>query len=76
MFSALLNGHLMLNVHDEAFVRVHLGILNRNYVFFEAGICFKGRTEYSINILKVGLLTLFCLVDYSILINWMSPSFI
>lgn len=46
-------GHLNVQVHDEAYARVHVGVLGFNYDFFVARVCFKGSTEYNINILQV-----------------------
>ncbi|XP_021353372.1 uncharacterized protein LOC110450253 [Mizuhopecten yessoensis] len=51
---APLSGHIKLNVHDEAYARVHLGLLGENLDFFVARICFKGETSYNINILQEG----------------------
>lgn len=48
-------GHLKVRVHDEAYARVHVGILGVNFDFFVARVCFKGGTEYNINILQVAL---------------------
>uniref|UniRef100_A0A8W8J8B9 Vitellogenin domain-containing protein n=1 Tax=Magallana gigas TaxID=29159 RepID=A0A8W8J8B9_MAGGI len=45
-------GHLKVRVHDEAYARVHVGILGVNFDFFVARVCFKGGTEYNINILQ------------------------
>ena len=50
---APLKGHLKVNVHDEAYARVHLGMIGKNFDFFLARLCFKGRTEYNLNILQV-----------------------
>lgn len=50
---ALLKGSLDVRVHDEAYVRIHLGFIGVNYDFFLARICFKGGAGYEINILKV-----------------------
>ena len=52
-FSGLLSGHMKVRIHDEAYVRVHLGILSLNLDFLVARACFKGGTEYNIDILKV-----------------------
>ncbi|CAG2251002.1 unnamed protein product [Mytilus edulis] len=48
-----LSGHLRINVHDEAYARVLLGILDFNLDFFVARLCFKGGTQYNLNILQV-----------------------
>ena len=61
IFLALLSGHMKVRVHDEAYVRVHLGVLDLNLDFLVARVCFKGGTEYSINILKVSILVKQCL---------------
>ncbi|XP_062579219.1 uncharacterized protein LOC134241150, partial [Saccostrea cucullata] len=45
-------GHLKIHVHDEAYARIHFGILDFNYDFFIARVCFQGGTEYSFNILQ------------------------
>lgn len=50
-------GHLKVRVHDEAYARAHAGIIGFNFDFFVARVCFKGGTEYNINILQV---TVFC----------------
>ncbi|CAG2209692.1 unnamed protein product [Mytilus edulis] len=47
-----LSGHLRINVHDEAYARVLLGILDFNLDFFVARLCFKGGTQYNLNILQ------------------------
>ncbi|KAK3102203.1 hypothetical protein FSP39_009587 [Pinctada imbricata] len=49
---APLSGYLKLNIHDEAYARVHLGIINLNLDFFVARVCFKGGAEYNFNILQ------------------------
>ncbi|KAL3873935.1 hypothetical protein ACJMK2_037012, partial [Sinanodonta woodiana] len=49
---ALSSGHIKVNVHDEAYARMHLGINNMNYNFFTARLCFKGGASYKLNILK------------------------
>ena len=50
---ALLKGGIDIKVHDEAYAKVHLGMIGLNYDFFVARICFKGGAKYEINILKV-----------------------
>ncbi|WAR05121.1 hypothetical protein MAR_020490 [Mya arenaria] len=50
--TALLKGSIDVRVHDEAYARVHLGLLNYNIDFFVARICFKGGAKYELNILK------------------------
>jgi hypothetical protein len=52
-FTAPTHGHVKINVHDEAYARVHLGFMGVNIDFFLARVCFKGGAEYSINILQV-----------------------
>ncbi|CAG2251005.1 unnamed protein product [Mytilus edulis] len=47
-----LSGHLRINIHDEAYARVLLGILDTNLDFFVARLCFKGGTQYNLNILQ------------------------
>ncbi|XP_035662464.1 uncharacterized protein LOC118406510 [Branchiostoma floridae] len=49
---APLSGHLIVDVHDEVFARVHLGILNINLDIVVIRMCFKGHTEYSFNLLQ------------------------
>ncbi|XP_076116682.1 uncharacterized protein LOC143084161 [Mytilus galloprovincialis] len=49
---APLSGHVKVNVHDEAYARIHLGIVNKNLDFFLARLCFKGGTKYNLNILQ------------------------
>ncbi|KAK3589057.1 hypothetical protein CHS0354_008707 [Potamilus streckersoni] len=49
---ALSSGHIKVNVHDEAYARVHLGIIKKNYNYFTARLCFKGSASYKLNILK------------------------
>lgn len=51
--SALIKGGIDVRVHDEAYVRVHLGYIGKNLDFFLARICFKGGAQYALNILKV-----------------------
>jgi len=53
---APLKGHLKVNIHDEAYARVHLGMIGKNFDFFLARLCFKGKTEYNLNILQVFIL--------------------
>lgn len=53
LYVAPTQGHLKVRVHDEAYARIHVGILGFNYDFFLARVCFKGSTEYNINILQV-----------------------
>ena len=48
-----MSGHLIVDVHDGAWVTVNVGILNYNFDLFRAEICFKGKIEYELNILKV-----------------------
>ena len=48
-----MSGHLIVDVHDGAWVTVNIGILNYNFDLFRAEICFKGKIEYELNILKV-----------------------
>ncbi|XP_052083536.1 uncharacterized protein LOC127720827 [Mytilus californianus] len=47
-----LSGHLRIHVHDEAYARVLLGILDTTLDFFVARLCFKGGTRYNLNILQ------------------------
>ncbi|VDI06315.1 Hypothetical predicted protein [Mytilus galloprovincialis] len=51
-YSTPLSGHVKVNVHDEAYARIHLGIVNKNLDFFLARLCFKGGTKYNLNILQ------------------------
>ncbi|XP_076086954.1 uncharacterized protein LOC143057528 [Mytilus galloprovincialis] len=50
---APLSGHLKVNVHDEAYARLHLGVIGENVDIIQALLCFKGDTNYNINILQV-----------------------
>ena len=43
-------------VHDEAYARVLLGIMDTVLDFFVARICFKGGSQYNLNILQVTVL--------------------
>lgn len=52
-------GHLKVRVHDEAYARAHAGIIGFNFDFFVARVCFKGGTEYNINILQVTFIWFF-----------------
>ncbi|CAC5401161.1 unnamed protein product [Mytilus coruscus] len=49
---APLSGHLKVSVHDEAYTRLHLGIIGTNIDIMQARLCFKGETSYNINILQ------------------------
>lgn len=51
-----MSGHLKVNVHDEAYARLHLGVIGENVDIIQASLCFKGDTNYNINILQVSLL--------------------
>ena len=42
-----------IKVHDEAYARVHLGIVGKTLDFFVARVCFKGGTSYNFNLLQV-----------------------
>jgi hypothetical protein len=53
LFAALIKGSIDVRVHDEAYVRIHLGYIDKNMDFFLARICFKGGAKYVLNILKV-----------------------
>lgn len=52
-FLAPLSGYVKVNVQDEAYARLHLGIVKVNVDIFLARICFKGETSYNVNILQV-----------------------
>ncbi|KAK6174798.1 hypothetical protein SNE40_013376 [Patella caerulea] len=47
-----LSGNAIVDVHDEAYARVHLGVVGINLDFFLARVCFKGKAEYNINLLQ------------------------
>ncbi|ESO82597.1 hypothetical protein LOTGIDRAFT_236952 [Lottia gigantea] len=47
-----LSGHAIVDVHDEAYARVHLGVVGVNLDFFLARVCFKGNAEYNLNLLQ------------------------
>lgn len=53
IFTALLSGYVKVYVHDEAYIRLHLGMVGVNVDILSAGICFKGETSYNVNILQV-----------------------
>ncbi|KAL5015381.1 hypothetical protein ScPMuIL_009651 [Solemya velum] len=47
-----LDGGVNMNIHDEAYIRVHMGFFGFNRDFFQARMCFKGGAEYNLNILQ------------------------
>ncbi|XP_046562967.1 uncharacterized protein LOC124271858 [Haliotis rubra] len=47
-----LSGHMRVNIHDEAYARIHLGFMGFNLDFFLARICFKGGSAYNLNMLQ------------------------
>ncbi|XP_053390116.1 uncharacterized protein LOC128553035, partial [Mercenaria mercenaria] len=49
---SLIKGSVDVRVHDEAYVKIHLGFIGKNIDFFLARICFKGGAKYALNILK------------------------
>ncbi|XP_076086937.1 uncharacterized protein LOC143057512 [Mytilus galloprovincialis] len=49
-----LSGYVKVNVHDEAYARLHLGMIGVNVDILLARICFKGETSYNLNILQEG----------------------
>ncbi|XP_060577217.1 uncharacterized protein LOC132734490, partial [Ruditapes philippinarum] len=49
---SLIKGSIDVRVHDEAYVRVHLGYIGISLDFYLARICFKGSAKYALNILK------------------------
>ncbi|CAG2211662.1 unnamed protein product [Mytilus edulis] len=51
---APLSGYVKVNVHDEAYARLHLGMIGVNVDILLARICFKGETSYNLNILQEG----------------------
>ncbi|XP_052083601.1 uncharacterized protein LOC127720901 [Mytilus californianus] len=51
---APLSGYVKVNVHDEAYARLHLGMVGVNVDILLARICFKGETSYNLNILQEG----------------------
>ena len=52
-FSAPLTSNLHIRIHDESYARIHLGLVGQNVEFFNARLCFKGTTQYNINIFQV-----------------------
>jgi hypothetical protein len=52
-FSAALKGHLKIDIYNEVFAKLHLGIVGLNIDFVIARICFYGSVEYNLNILQV-----------------------
>lgn len=53
MLLALLNSHARLDVHDEAYARVHLGFMGKTLEFFFGRVCFKAGASYDMNMIKV-----------------------
>ncbi|XP_066265951.1 uncharacterized protein [Branchiostoma lanceolatum] len=49
---APLEGDLKIEVHDEVYARVHLGILGVNLDLFVVRLCFIGHTWYNLNLLQ------------------------
>ncbi|KAK2175673.1 hypothetical protein NP493_715g02033 [Ridgeia piscesae] len=47
-----LQGHLVIDIFDTAYVTLHAGIVNKHIDIFRAEICFYGQIEYDLNILK------------------------
>ena len=46
-------GHAIVDVHDEAYAVIHLGILGTDIDVLRAKLCFYGGIKYELNILKV-----------------------
>ncbi|VDI41391.1 Hypothetical predicted protein [Mytilus galloprovincialis] len=50
---APLSGHFKVNVHDEAYANLHIGMIGFSFSFFSAKLCYKGDTGYSFNIFQI-----------------------
>ena len=48
-----LEGSLKVEVHDEAYATIHLGILGVNIDYMKIRVCFIGGSSYNLNILQV-----------------------
>ena len=53
LFIAPLAGHLSVDVHDEAWAVLNIGILSTRLDVVRIQLCFKGKVEYDLNILGV-----------------------
>lgn len=55
-FIAPLGSSFKVDIHDEAYAKVHLGIINKNLDFLVARLCFKGDTSYNLDLFQVFVL--------------------
>ena len=53
--SAPLSGHLRLDILDEAYATVLVGLVGTKMDIARARFCFNGHIEYNLNILQVSL---------------------
>ena len=44
---------MSLDLYDEAYSTIHMGIINKNIDVFKVRFCFRGRVDYNLNILQV-----------------------
>ncbi|VDI25865.1 Hypothetical predicted protein, partial [Mytilus galloprovincialis] len=49
---APLGSSFKVDIHDEAYAKVHLGIINKNLDFLVARLCFKGDTSYNLDLFQ------------------------
>ncbi|XP_067658326.1 uncharacterized protein [Haliotis asinina] len=49
---SLLNSHAKLDIHDEAYARLHLGFMDKTMELFFGRICFKAGASYDMNMMK------------------------
>lgn len=47
------SGFLHLNVHDKVYAEAHVGIINYRVDILYIELCYRGRLEYNLNLLKV-----------------------
>lgn len=52
-FIAPLGSAFEVDIHDEAYIRVHLGIIDENLDFLRAKLCYKGDTSYNLDLFQV-----------------------
>ena len=51
-FVAPLSSDISIDIQEEVYTRLHLGVVNENIDFFSGRICFKGSSHYNLNILQ------------------------
>ena len=51
--TALLSGHFLVDVYDQAYATALAGIVGFKTDIVYASICYRGHVEYDLNVLKV-----------------------